>query len=155
MKYFSSDTHTIYPPRLVFKLDDSNYTSYSNKLNSGELNLSLYRNKKEYNQNEIAKFRLHARKKYPTRQFASSSNYLATNYLTEKSYYSVRDAYTEEEVIPFDDNFTKMSNDSEGMYFNLYMKSFQPERYYRLLFKHINDDGTTVYDNKYMFKVIR
>ena len=155
MKYFSSDTNTIYPPRLVFKWDDSNYTSYSNKLNSGELNLSLYRNKKEYNQNEIVKFRVHAREKYPTRQFASSSNYLATNYLTQKSYYSVRDAYTEEEVIPFDDNFTKMSNDGDGMYFNLYMKSFQPERYYRLLFKHINDDGTTVYDNKYMFKVIR
>ena len=48
-----------------------------------------------------------------------------------------------------------MSNDSGGMYFNLYMKSFQPERYYRVLFKHVNDDGTTVYDDKYMFKVIR
>jgi len=48
-----------------------------------------------------------------------------------------------------------MSADSEGMYFNLYMKSFQPERYYRLLFKHKNDDGTTVYDNDYIFKVIR
>jgi len=155
MKYFSSDTHTIYPPRLVFKWDDSTHNYTSQAKQNGELNISLYRNKKEYNQNEIAKFRLHVRNKYPTRQFASSSNYLNPGYLTYESYYSVRDAYTEEEVIPFDDNFTKLSADNDGMYFNLYMKSFQPERYYRLLFKHVNDDGTTVYDNKYMFKVIR
>ena len=34
-------------------------------------------------------------------------------------------------------------------------KGLQPERYYRILFKHVNDDGTTVYDNKYNFKVVR
>ena len=155
MKYFSSNTNTIYPPRLVFKWDDSSHLFVSQAIDSGELNLSLYRNKKEYNQNEVAKFRIHVREKYPTRQFTTSSNYLDTKYLKATSYYSVRDAHTEEEVIPFDDNFTKMSADSEGMYFNLYMKSFQPERYYRLLFKHKNDDGTTVYDNDYIFKVIR
>ena len=155
MKYFSSDTHTIYPPRLVFKWDDSKHNNQSSAKQSGELNISLYRNKEEYNQNEETTFRLHVRDKYPTRQFASSSNHLNTGYLTTSSYYSVRDAHTEEEVIPFDDNFTKLSSDGDGMHFKLYMKSFQPERYYRLLFKHINNDGTTVYDNKYIFKVIR
>ena len=48
-----------------------------------------------------------------------------------------------------------MSADGEGMYFKLYMKSFQPERYYRILFQHENNDGTTIYDNDYIFKVIR
>ena len=65
------------------------------------------------------------------------------------------DKYTEEEIIPFDDSFTKISADSDGMYFKLFMQGLQPERYYRLLFKHINNDGTTIYDNKYLFKVIR
>ena len=41
------------------------------------------------------------------------------------------------------------------MYFNLYMNGLQPERYYRVLLKHINEDGTTIYDNKYYFKVVR
>ena len=68
---------------------------------------------------------------------------------------SIRDAYSEEEIIPFDDNFTKMSADAEGMYFKIYMKGLQPERYYRLLFKHVNNDGTTIYDDNYIFKVIR
>jgi len=155
MKYFSSNTHTIYPPRLVFKWDDSTHSSQSLAKLNGELNVSLFRNKKEYNQNEETTFRVHVRDKYPTRQFASSSNYLNPGYFTTSSFYSVRDAYTEEEVIPFDNNFTKLSADNEGMHFKLYMKSFQPERYYRLLFKHTNNDGTTVYDNKYMFKVVR
>tara|TARA_Y100001963_G_C6770601_1_gene444669 strand:+ start:412 stop:2052 length:1641 start_codon:yes stop_codon:yes gene_type:complete len=155
MKYFSVDTHTIYPPRLVFKWDDSTHTYQSSAKNSGELSVSLYRNQKEYNQNDEATFRVHVRDKYPTRQFASSSNFLNIGYFTTASYYSVRDAYTEEEVIPFDETNTRMSADDEGMYFKIYMNGLQPERYYRVLFKHKNNEGTTVYDNNYYFKIIR
>ena len=155
LKYFSSDTHTIYPPKLCFKWDDSTHTYQSSAKQSGDLSVSLYRNRGEYNQNDVAKFRVHVRDKYPTRQFTSTSNYLNTGYFTTSSYYSIRDAHTEEEVIPFDDTFTKMSSDAEGMYFNIYMKSLQPERYYRLLFKHTNHDGTSIYDEKHHFKVIR
>ncbi len=155
MKYFSTDSHTIYPPRLIFKWDDSIHSSQSIAKQKGELNVSLYRNKEEYNQNDIATFRVHVRDKYPTRQFTSSSNFLNASYFTTSSHYSIRDAHTEEEVIPFDNNCTKMSADSEGMYFKIYMDGLQPERYYRLLFKHKNNEGTIIYDNNYHFKVIR
>jgi hypothetical protein len=156
LKYFSVDTHTIYPPKLCFKWDDSSYSANQNKIkNSGELSVSLYRNKEEYNQDEVARFRIHVRDKYPTREFTTTSNNLNVGYFKSTSFYSVRDAHTEEEIIPFDTNFTKLSADSEGMYFDLYMKGFQPERYYRVLFKHINNDGTTIYDSNYHFKVIR
>tara|TARA_R110000782_G_scaffold149526_1_gene242223 strand:+ start:326 stop:1489 length:1164 start_codon:yes stop_codon:yes gene_type:complete len=157
LQYFSVDTHTIYPPKLTFKWDDSSYITSSNAtlLNNGELNVSLYRNKQEFNQNDEALLRINVRDKYPTRTFSTTSNYLNVGYFTKTSYYSIRDAYTEEEVIPFDDNFTKISADAEGMYFKIYMKGLQPERYYRILFKHINSDGTTIYDNDYYFKVVR
>ena len=157
LQYFSVDTHTIYPPKLTFKWDDSSYVTSSNAtlLNNGELNVSLYRNKQEFNQNDEALLRINVRDKYPTRTFSTTSNYLNVGYFTKTSYYSIRDAYTEEEVIPFDDNFTKISADAEGMYFKIYMKGLQPERYYRILFKHINSDGTTIYDNDYYFKVVR
>ena len=155
MKYFSVDTHTIYPPKLTFKWDDSIHNFNSSAKQSGELNVSLYRNQEEYNQNDEAIFRIHVRDKYPTRQFTSGSNFLNAGYFTNTSYYSIRDAHTEEEVIPFDDTFTKLSADSEGMYFKLFMKGLQPERYYRVLFKHTNNESTTVYDNNYYFKVIR
>ncbi len=155
MKYFSVDTHTIYPPKLAFKWDDSVHGLQSSAKQSGELNVSLYRNKEKYNKNDEATFRVHVREKYPVRQFTSSSNYLNPGYFTTSSFYSIRDAHTEEEVIPFDDNFTKLSADSEGMYFKIFMNGLQPERYYRVLFKHTNNEGTTIYDNKYHFKVVR
>ena len=155
MKYFSVDTHTIYPPKLCFKWDDSIHNKQSSAKQNGELSVSLYRNQEEYNQNSEATFRIHVRDKYPTRQFASSSNYLNPGYFTTSSFYSIRDAHTEEEIIPFNNSYTKISADSEGMYFKIFMRGLQPERYYRVLFKHTNNEGTRIYDNKYHFKVVR
>ena len=164
LKYFSVDTHTIYPPKLAFKWDDSTidistvngeiYSSTAILPNEG-LNVSLYNSKKEYNINEVATFRLHIREKYPTRQFITSSNYLKPGYFKTTSYYSIRDAHTEEIIIPFDDNYTKLSADSDGMFFRLYMNGLQPERYYRILLKSTNDFGTTIFDDNYHFKVVR
>ena len=155
LQYFSVDTHTIHPPKLCFKWDDSVHNKQSSAKQSGELSVSLYRNKEEYNQNDEAIFRIHVRDKYPTRQFASSSNFLNTGYFTTASYYSIRDAHTEQEIIPFDNNNTKLSADDEGMFFKIFMNGLQPERYYRILFKHTNNESTKIYDDNYFFKVIR
>tara|TARA_B100000287_G_scaffold428946_1_gene481303 strand:+ start:604 stop:1773 length:1170 start_codon:yes stop_codon:yes gene_type:complete len=160
LQYFSVDTHTIHPPKLTFKWDDSYYnedlvTTANRKKTIDDLNVTLYNNKEEYNQNDTARFRIHIRDKYPIRQFASSSNFLNVGYFPTSSYYSIRDAHTEQEIIPFNDNFTKLSTDEEGMYFKIHMKGLQPERYYRVLFKHKDIYGTTIYDDKYYFKVVR
>tara|TARA_R110002012_G_scaffold230507_1_gene403227 strand:+ start:1724 stop:2887 length:1164 start_codon:yes stop_codon:yes gene_type:complete len=164
LKYFSVDTHTIYPPKLAFKWDDStiDISTVNGEifrstaiLPNESLNVSLYNSKKEYNINEVVTFRLHIREKYPTRQFTTSSNYLEPGYFKTTSYYSIRDAHTEEIIIPFDDNYTKLSADSDGMFFRLYMNGLQPERYYRILLKSTNDFGTTIFDDNYHFKVVR
>ncbi len=157
LQYFSTDTHTIHPPKLTFKWDDSSFPdAYTGSVKtSGDLSVSFFRNREEYNQNDIAIFRVHVRDRYPTRAFATTSNFLDIGYFSTKSLYSVRDAYTEQEIIPFDETFTKLSADADGMFFKLYMKGLQPERYYRVLFKEINGDGTIVYDDKYYFKVVR
>ena len=160
LKYFSVDTHTIYPPTLTFKWDDSSFPdSYTGGLGSAgttELDVSLYNIKKEYNQNDVAKMKIHVREKYPQRQFASSSNYLTNLYFATSSHYSIRDAHTEEEIIPFSHDYTKLSAQDDCMYFKIYMNGLQPERYYRVLFRHIDLQGnTTVYDDNYYFKVVR
>ena len=164
LKYFSVDTHTIYPPKLAFKWDDStiDISTVNGEifrstaiLPNESLNVSLYNSKKEYNINEVVTFKLHIREKYPTRAFVTSSNYLEPGYFKTTSYYSIRDAHTEEIIIPFDDNYTKLSADSDGMFFRLYMNGLQPERYYRILLKSTNDFGTTIFDDNYHFKVVR
>ena len=160
LQYFSVDTHTIHPPKLTFKWDDSTFPSAytqpgSIKLTTDDINVTLYRNKEKYNQNDIATFRIHVRDRYPARRFVTSSNFLNTIYLSTASCYSIRDAHTEQEIIPFDDTFTKISADNESNFFKVYMKGLQPERYYRILFKHKDEHGTVIYDNKYYFKIIR
>ena len=155
LNYFSLDTHTIYPPYLDIAWDDSSYiTGSGTVLTSGDLYMTLRNNKQEYRVEEEIKFKLNVRPLYPTRRFVTSSNYLDVNYFTSESYYSLIDYATEEAIVPFDSN-TKLSANAEGMYFSLYMNGLEPERYYKLLFKHINNDGTTIFDKDYHFKIVK
>ena len=154
LQYFSVDTHTIYPPKLTFKWDDSSY-SHSGTILSSSLFLSLYDNQEEFQRKSKQRFRLTTRKRYPDRTFTTESNYLDIQYLPASSYYSVRDAETNEVVIPFDTNYTKLSADSEGMYFDLHIEGLQPERYYKLMFRSDNTDGIQIFDEDYSFKVVR
>ena len=155
LQYFSVDTHTIYPPKLTFKWDDSVYSHSGTTLSSGDIFLSLYNNKAEFQRKSKQRFRLTTRKRYPDRTFVTSSNYLDTQYLPETSYYSIRDAETDEVIIPFDTSYTKLSADSEGMYFDLFIEGLQPERYYKLMFRSDNNEGIQIFDEDYIFKVIR
>ena len=156
LKYFSSDSHTIYPPKLTFKWDDSEYsTGTGTVLDSGDIFLSLYNNKSIFQRKSKQRFRLTTRKRYPDRSFVTSSNYLDTQFLPSSSFYSVRDAETDEVIIPFDTSYTKLSADNDGMYFDLWMEGFQPERYYKLMFMVDNKDGIQIFDEDYYFKIIR
>ena len=47
-------------------------------------------------------------------------------------------------VIPFDTEYTKVSCDSDGSYFDVWMSGLQPERYYRVLVKTELDGATTI-----------
>ena len=155
LNFFSVDTHTIYPPYLDISWDDSSYIpGGGNVLSRGDLYVTMRNNKGTYRQGEQIKFRLNVRELYPTRRFVTSSNYLDVNYFTSESYYSLVDYATDDTVIPFDEH-TKLSADSEGMYFTLYMNGLQAERYYRLLIKHHNDDGIQIYDKDFYFKIVK
>ena len=155
LQYFSADTHTIYPPKLTFKWDDSSYSHSGTTLTSGDIFLALYNNKEEFQRKSKQRFRLTTRKRYPDRTFVTSSNYLNIQYLPAASYYSIKDAETDETIIPFDTSYTKLSADSEGMYFDLWMEGFQPECYYKIMFRSDNSDGIQIFDEDYIFKVVR
>ncbi len=159
IKYFSVDTHTIFSPTLAIKWDDSDYadavTSSNDILNSGKIQLNFSNLKQEYKQSEEPLLRLNCREQYPTRTFTTSSDFLKVNYLNPTSYYSIEDYTSKEVIVPFDTEFTKLSADNEGMFFKLNMQGLQPERYYRLIIRHDNNDGINIYDDNYYFKVVR
>lgn len=156
LKYFGADTNTIYPPYLEIKWDDSVYNTGSLSTISNNISvINLTNNTGEYVDEGKQRFRLSARPKYPVRTFTTSSIYLTNYALPSNTYWGLRDENTEEMVVDFDTNFTKVSCDSQGSYFDVYMDGLQPERYYRILVKTTLDGSTTVIDNQNIFKVVR
>lgn len=156
LKYYSADTNTIYPPYLQFAWDDSIYQTGSLSTLSDSMSvITLNNNRGKYTDVGKQRFRVSAKPKYPTRTFTTSSVYLENYALPQQSYWGIRDENTEEMLIDFDPQFTKISCDNQGGYFDVYMEGLQPERYYRILIQTTLDGSTTVIDNQNIFKVVR
>ena len=155
-KYFSGNTHTIYPPCLEIKWNDWSYNTGSLIVTtSPNIVATLANNKSEYQQDSVQRFRINVRDRYPARAFTTSSVYLNNRALPTASYYSIKDLDTEEIVVDYDTIYTKVSCDSTGMYFDVYMNGLEPERYYKILIKTTIDGSTLVLDDNYFFKVVR
>jgi hypothetical protein len=157
LKYFSEHTHTIYPPCLEIKWNDTSYVTGSlTPITSSYFAAVLNNNKAEYQQDSIQKFRVNVRDLYPPTTFRTSLNYANQKCLPSSSYWSIKDLDTEEIVIDYDFTYTKIGCDSTGNYFTVYMNGLEPERYYKILLKTIFPNGeTVVMDKDYIFKVIR
>jgi hypothetical protein len=157
LKFFSTDSNTIYVPRLHVVWDDSTFITGSLTPVSDDnliLNVKL---KKYYSEDEKAKIRIYGNTRYPQKTYTTQSYYTKNYYLPSSSYYEVRDAHTDEIILPFNTTGTKISCDGTSSYFNLWMDSFQPERFYRIVIKTETDGGDNVqiFDNNYYFKVVR
>jgi len=109
----------------------------------------------EYLQDSKVRFRLNARERYPRKTFVTESwSYTRDTYFLSSSYYAVRDAWTEDEIMPWS-SYTQVSVDTSGSYFDLYLNGIEPERLYRILFKIVKGSIETVYDKNYTFRIIR
>ena len=154
-KFFSYDTHTIYPPQLEFKWDDFSYDTGSlSVLTSSLATLTLAQNPGTFYTGSVNRFRVNARPTYPTRVWQTGSWYTTNYALPTSSYWALKDLDTNEYVINFDPTYTKLSCDASGSYFDLYMNGLEPERYYTILIKTTLGDSTIVFDEEYNFKVI-
>jgi hypothetical protein len=158
-RYFSIDTHTIYPPQLEFRFNDFifNTGSSTNRvLPQVESFISIYNNVGTYYSQSIPRLRFAAMPKYPDVVFQTASLYSTNYYLPEsQSLYAVKDTETNEFVIDFDDEYTRISSDATSSYFDLYMNGLEPERYYTVLVKTVIDGTTKVFDEDIMFKVTK
>jgi hypothetical protein len=158
LQYYSVDTNTIYPPELEFRWDDSIWDTGSSSttvLNEQNMYISLAENPGIFYSESINRFRLNVRPKYPKRVYETGSLYTKQYYLPSGSaWYAVKDLDTNEFVVDFDTNYTRMSADESSSYFDLYMNGFEPERYYQVLVKVDAGGSTTIYDDSYYFKVV-
>ena len=154
--YFSVDTHTIYPPTLEFKWDDSTYSTTLPPVTGSDFILSFTNLKQEFEDSGIYNFKLRARDTYPARSFQTSSVYLDAKVLPTSSYWGLKDSKTGEMVVDFDTSYTKISSNNDGNYFTVYMDGLEPERYYQLMVKTVVGSETIVIEDKgNYFKVVR
>jgi hypothetical protein len=157
LRYFSRDTHTIYPPSLDIKWRDYVWNTGSSTqtiLNSLPVFVDINENPGVFYPESVNRFRVNARPEYPDRIYQTASLYTINYYLPLSSYYAIKDLDINEFVINFDEQFTQLSADDNSSYFDLYMNGLQPERYYTILIKTTIDGSTLIFDNNYSFKII-
>jgi hypothetical protein len=157
IKYFSVDTHTIYPPCLEFKWRDYNFNTGSSTLSiisSSYISVNVSENIGTFYPESVNVFRINCRPTYPPRVFQTASLYLTNYYLPTASYYAIKDLDTNEYIVDFDNQYTQLSADEQGSYFTLYMNGLQPERYYEILIKTTINGNTLVFNDNYYFKVV-
>ena len=161
LKFFSRNTNTIYQPRLEVRWNDINYPdSITGSINyitmSGEIENHIFIKglQPKYRESEEVRFRVGCRKKYTTKTFTESM--LTSSFYIPKGSgsYSIVDVATDTAVVPFS-SYTSMSADTNSMYFDQRLNTFEPGRYYKVLFKLKYTDGQEVIiDNDEEFKVI-
>ena len=160
--FFSSDTHTKYPPTLETVWYDSKWDTGSlDPLSSTNLeDMVVYMKglRPEYKENSKVKFRVVGKERFPTKTYATTPADLTVKYLPSgSSYYSIKDAETNDVIVGYSTS-SLISCDSSGNYFNLDLEGYQPERYYTLEYR-IQSGSDTVdetdqyFDAGFTFKV--
>ena len=158
LNFFSVDTSTIYPPCLEIRWDDSSYISGSlQEITDNQSIIHVSNNPGIFKSTvDNFQFRISARDQYPTRRFQTTSLYLDNKALPSSSYWSIKDLDTEEIVVDYDVSYTKISCDSSGNYFDVYMNGLEPERYYKILIKIVLNSGEILeIDNNSVFKIVK
>ena len=154
-KSYAVDTNTIYPPVLEVKWDDQVFETGSlPELNTTDLFISLDSNPGIFYSESINRFRLNCRPEFPDRIYLTQSVNTVNHYINSGSLYAIKDLDTNEFVIDFDPQFTKISCDAQSNYFDVYMNGLEPERYYQILIQTVISGSTIVMDEKYYFKVV-
>jgi hypothetical protein len=164
LKFFSTQTHTVYPPKLEVKWDDhititGNVTGSLQELDvSGNSDNTLYmlRLRDKYKETEKAKFRVMGRKRFVQKTFSTAVQTESGSHIPEKSgSYSIVDVATGETIIPFSE-YTYLSCDSTSNYFIQYLNGFNPDRVYKIIYKLTYDDNQElIFDDNFEFKVVR
>lgn len=156
ISYFGMNTKTIYSPQLHVLWNTGSYNSGSLTTMKFIDNPIVYiKNfKSEYKQNLKHRIYIGTRPKYPRPTFTQNNEYAVNKILPKSSYYQILDAHTMEAVIPYSE-YTKISGNSDGSYFDFWSSPLYPERWYKFEFKVIYEDSIEYYtNNEYTFKVI-
>lgn len=109
-------------------------------LSPSNIIVRVINNEGEYETNEVARFRIYVQTNQPQRVVAARVPLTRKSDIVKSMFYQVVDANSKKVIIPYTD-CTKLSTDTDGMYFDLYMEDLNPGVVYGLEFK-IAEKGT-------------
>ena len=126
-------------------------------LTSEQLAIVMINLKNQYKYGTNGRIRFKGKDQFQRKTFLNTATtafniikYLPMN----NSWYSIVDAYSGRIIIPFSD-YTKVSCDLNGNYFDLNFTGFMPERFYKIIFKITFNGSDTFIDNNNIFKVVK
>jgi hypothetical protein len=155
LKFFSKETNTIHQPKIRIGWDGSTFQTGSLiSVGNGSIKVSVKGLKNEYKVNTVARVRLSARELYPIKTFSTTFVYETSNYLPQTTYYQIRDLLSDVVIIPFSE-YTKVSCDAIGNYFDLNLVNWEAGRDYKVEFKVDRDGLVDYYDNDDIFSVVK
>ncbi len=157
LKFFSKETNTVYSPYIDAAWDDSrqNPTGSAGEITIDNAVVNIKNMVEAYKYGSIVRFNVTARQRYPVKTFTNKlSDYLTPYYLPTSSFYCIKDAESEMEIIPYDE-FTKLSSDSNGHYFMLDTTGLPQERYFKVEIRTEQDGAIMTFPVPTAFKISR
>ena len=130
-------------------------------LNSSGLVVAIPGLKKEYTLDEIPRFRLFVRDVDYNPQVVNTASLSPVGDIVTKGYYKITNDRTLEQVVPFGTgsysggtDWTRLSYDGNGNYFNFFISTLSPGNVYRLVFLFDIDGYKQIVDNGHKFRVV-
>lgn len=156
LKFFSKETNTIYSPYIDVAWNDvSIVTGSADPIQIRDCVVDMKNMSKEYKFGSLVRMDVTARKRYPQKTFTNRlSDYLAPYYLPSGSYYQIKDAESEEVVLPYDE-YTQLSFDGNGNYFMLDTTGLPVERYFKVEIRTEQSGSYNTFTVPTAFKISR
>jgi hypothetical protein len=159
LKFFSKETNTVYSPYLDVAWPDAVYDSASMALTDpiqiNDAVVSIKNMPAEYKFGSIVRMNVVARQRYPQKTFTNMlTDYLTPYYLPSSSFYCIKDAESETEIIPYD-NYTQLSYDMLGNFFMLDTTGLASERYYTVEIRSEQNGSILTFPIMPAFKISR
>jgi len=149
LKFFSKETNTIYQPKLRIGWDDSSFSTGSlTELTSDDIHVTFKRLKTRYKRGSKPTIRVFGREKYPLKTYTNQYSYTDVYFLPSTTYYQVTDILTGEILIPFNNDYTKVSCDSNGNFFKLDLTNWEYNRDYYIQIKTIRDGVIEYFEDR-------
>lgn len=155
IKFFSSNTHTIFSPRIEVLYNDQTFITGSLKsIPNGSVSIIPKNLKDAYTISEVDKVYLVVRDKFPDKRFDEAQRYKTKYYLPSSSYFRIKDQASGTVIYDFD-QYSTINCDSSGSYIVLDTNALDIDRYYTIDLKIVSGQQVWFPEFDYTFKVDR